>query len=84
MKIMFDDDNEFIYYYFFKKMKQESCQEFEQRVIAQFEAIIHCINGRRDYLLSAIRMDRDNKIRILKVNGDMQADVLYSRFENSE
>lgn len=52
---------------YLQKKTQESCQEFEQLVIAQFEALIHCINGRREYLLDAIRMDRDNKIRILKV-----------------
>jgi len=47
--------------------KQESCMEFERLVHAQCEALIQAIHDRREYLLEAIRMDKDTKIRILKV-----------------
>jgi len=46
---------------------QESCIEFERLVHAQCEALIQAIHDRREYLLEAIRMDKDTKIRILKV-----------------
>lgn len=46
---------------------QESCIEFERLVTAQCEALIQAIHDRREYLLEAIRMDKDTKIRILKV-----------------
>lgn len=46
---------------------QESCMEFERLVHAQCEALIQAIHDRREYLLEAIRMDKDTKIRILKV-----------------
>jgi len=36
-------------------------------VHAQCEALIQAIHDRREYLLEAIRMDKDTKIRILKV-----------------
>lgn len=35
---------------------------------AQCEALIQAIHDRREYLLEAIRMDKDTKIRILKVS----------------
>jgi len=41
--------------------------EFERLVHAQCEALIQAIHDRREYLLEAIRMDKDTKIRILKV-----------------
>ncbi|EDV59010.2 E3 ubiquitin-protein ligase TRIM9 isoform X2 [Drosophila erecta] len=44
----------------------ESCMEFERLVHAQCEALIQAIHDRREYLLEAIRMDKDTKIRILK------------------
>ncbi|XP_075153185.1 E3 ubiquitin-protein ligase Trim9 isoform X2 [Haematobia irritans] len=44
----------------------ESCIEFERLVIAQCEALIQAIHDRRQYLLEAIRMDKETKIRILK------------------
>ncbi|XP_037814834.1 E3 ubiquitin-protein ligase TRIM9 isoform X2 [Lucilia sericata] len=44
----------------------ESCIEFERLVAAQCEALIQAIHDRREYLLEAIRMDKDTKIRILK------------------
>ncbi|XP_018796853.1 PREDICTED: E3 ubiquitin-protein ligase TRIM9 isoform X2 [Bactrocera latifrons] len=44
----------------------ESCMEFERLVTAQCEALIQAIHDRREYLLEAIRMDKDTKIRILK------------------
>ncbi|XP_002003288.3 E3 ubiquitin-protein ligase TRIM9 isoform X1 [Drosophila mojavensis] len=44
----------------------ESCIEFERLVHAQCEALIQAIHDRREYLLEAIRMDKDTKIRILK------------------
>ncbi|KAL9925159.1 E3 ubiquitin-protein ligase Trim9 isoform 4-T4 [Glossina fuscipes fuscipes] len=44
----------------------ESCIEFERLVTAQCEALIQAIHDRREYLLEAIRMDKDTKIRILK------------------
>lgn len=37
-------------------------------IIAQCEALIQAIHDRREYLLEAIRMDKDTKIRILKVS----------------
>lgn len=46
---------------------QESCIEFERLVHAQCEALIQAIHDRREYLLEAIRNDKDTKIRILKV-----------------
>ena len=49
-------------------MMQESCMEFERLVTAQCEALIQAIHDRREYLLEAIRMDKDTKIRILKVS----------------
>lgn len=42
--------------------------EFERLVAAQCEALIQAINDRREYLLDAIRRDKDTKIRILKVS----------------
>ena len=48
---------------------QESCIEFERLVTTQCEALIQAIHDRREYLLEAIRMDKDTKIRILKVGG---------------
>ncbi|KAH8248882.1 hypothetical protein KR032_003968 [Drosophila birchii] len=45
----------------------ESCMEFERLVHAQCEALIQAIHDRREYLLEAIRNDKDTKIRILKV-----------------
>ncbi|XP_028900486.1 E3 ubiquitin-protein ligase TRIM9 isoform X3 [Zeugodacus cucurbitae] len=48
------------------KVTQESCMEFERLVTAQCEALIQAIHDRREYLLEAIRMDKDTKIRILK------------------
>lgn len=47
---------------------QDSCMEFERLVAAQCEALIQAINDRREYLLDAIRRDKDTKIRILKVS----------------
>ncbi|XP_059220999.1 E3 ubiquitin-protein ligase TRIM9 isoform X2 [Stomoxys calcitrans] len=44
----------------------ESCIEFERLVTAQCEALIQAIHDRREYLLEAIRMDKETKIRILK------------------
>ncbi|XP_055836514.1 E3 ubiquitin-protein ligase TRIM9 isoform X1 [Episyrphus balteatus] len=44
----------------------ESCLEFEKLVTAQCETLIQAIHDRREYLLEAIRMDKDTKIRILK------------------
>ncbi|XP_017075339.2 E3 ubiquitin-protein ligase TRIM9 isoform X2 [Drosophila eugracilis] len=44
----------------------ESCMEFERLVHAQCDALIQAIHDRREYLLEAIRMDKDTKIRILK------------------
>lgn len=41
--------------------------EFERLVHAQCEALIQAIHDRREYLLEAIRNDKDTKIRILKV-----------------
>uniref|UniRef100_A0A1A9ZPX6 BBC domain-containing protein n=1 Tax=Glossina pallidipes TaxID=7398 RepID=A0A1A9ZPX6_GLOPL len=46
----------------------ESCIEFERLVTAQCEALIQAIHDRREYLLEAIRMDKDTKIRILKAS----------------
>lgn len=46
---------------------QESCHDFEQLVIVQCEALIQLIQERRENLLDAIQMDKDNKLRILKV-----------------
>lgn len=46
---------------------QESCHEFEQLVIVQCEALIQLIQERREYLLETLQMDKDNKLRILKV-----------------
>ncbi|XP_037881985.1 E3 ubiquitin-protein ligase TRIM9 [Glossina fuscipes] len=48
------------------KAQKESCIEFERLVTAQCEALIQAIHDRREYLLEAIRMDKDTKIRILK------------------
>lgn len=42
--------------------------EFERLVTAQCEALIQAIHDRREYLLEAIRRDKDTKIRILKVS----------------
>lgn len=50
--------------FFFK----DSCIEFERLVTTQCEALIQAIRDRREYLLDAIRRDKDTKIRILKVN----------------
>ncbi|XP_001988736.2 E3 ubiquitin-protein ligase TRIM9 isoform X3 [Drosophila grimshawi] len=44
----------------------ESCIEFERVVHAQCDALIQAIHERREYLLEAIRNDKDTKIRILK------------------
>lgn len=46
---------------------QESCHEFEQLVIVQCEALIQLIQERREFLLETLQMDKDNKLRILKV-----------------
>lgn len=45
--------------------------EFERLVTAQCEALIQAIHDRREYLLEAIRMDKDTKIRILKVSTNL-------------
>lgn len=47
---------------------QDSCLEFERLVTAQCEALIQAIHDRREYLLEAIRRDKETKIRILKVS----------------
>lgn len=47
---------------------QDSCIEFERLVTAQCEALIQAIHDRREYLLEAIRRDKDTKLRILKVS----------------
>lgn len=47
---------------------KDSCIEFERLVTTQCEALIEAIRDRREYLLDAIRRDKDTKIRILKVN----------------
>ncbi|XP_059614320.1 E3 ubiquitin-protein ligase TRIM9 isoform X2 [Phlebotomus argentipes] len=44
----------------------DSCIEFERLVTAQCEALIQAIHDRREYLLEAIRRDKDTKLRILK------------------
>uniref|UniRef100_A0A336MBB9 CSON013197 protein n=1 Tax=Culicoides sonorensis TaxID=179676 RepID=A0A336MBB9_CULSO len=44
----------------------DSCIEFERLVIEQCENLIRAINERREFLLDAIRMDKESKIRILK------------------
>lgn len=46
---------------------QESCHEFEQLIIVQCEALIQLIQERREFLLETLQMDKDNKLRILKV-----------------
>lgn len=53
--------------FFYFNCLQESCMEFERLVHAQCEALIQAIHDRREYLLEAIRNDKDTKIRILKV-----------------
>lgn len=45
---------------------QESCLEFERLVTAQCEALIQAIRDRREFLLEAIHLDKESKIRILK------------------
>lgn len=45
---------------------QDSCIEFERLVIEQCENLIRAINERREFLVDAIRMDKESKIRILK------------------
>lgn len=47
---------------------KESCMEFERLVTVQCEALVQAIHDRREYLLEAIRMDKDTKLRILKVS----------------
>ncbi|XP_026462714.1 E3 ubiquitin-protein ligase TRIM9-like, partial [Ctenocephalides felis] len=42
----------------------ESCTEFEHLVTAQCDALITAILNRRDYLLEAIRCDREAKLRL--------------------
>lgn len=42
--------------------------EFERLVTVQCEALVQAIHDRREYLLEAIRMDKDTKLRILKVS----------------
>lgn len=46
---------------------QESCHEFEQLIIMQCDALMQMIQERRDYLLETIEMDKEHKLRILKV-----------------
>lgn len=58
-------DNNYKYSYLF--IFQESCTEFEHLVTAQCDALITAILNRRDYLLEAIRCDREAKLRALKV-----------------
>jgi hypothetical protein len=65
---------------FFLVFSQESCIEFEKLVSEQCEALIVAIHSRREFLLDAIRMDKDSKIRILKVGGTCL--VLKSAFLN--
>lgn len=50
----------------FCTFSQESSIEFEHLVIEQCENLIEAIHQRREFLLDAIRMDREAKIRILK------------------
>jgi hypothetical protein len=50
----------------FLKM-QESCSEFERLVSAQCESLIQMIHERREFLLDTIRIDKESKIRTLKV-----------------
>lgn len=41
--------------------------EFERLVSAQCESLIQMIHERREFLLDTIRMDKETKIRTLKV-----------------
>lgn len=46
---------------------QESCLEFERLVSAQCESLIQMIHERREFLIDTIRMDKETKLRTLKV-----------------
>lgn len=61
---------------------QESCLEFERLVSSQCESLIQLIQERREFLLDTIRMDKESKIRILKVNFD-KSFILEFPFEFS-
>lgn len=61
----------YVYIFFYFNCLQESCMEFERLVHAQCEALIQAIHDRREYLLEAIRNDKDTKIRILKVCSEL-------------
>uniref|UniRef100_A0AAR5PXJ4 COS domain-containing protein n=1 Tax=Dendroctonus ponderosae TaxID=77166 RepID=A0AAR5PXJ4_DENPD len=44
----------------------ENCEEFEQMVSAQCEALILAIQARRDKLIECIRQDKEVRVRALK------------------
>lgn len=46
---------------------QESCLEFERLVSAQCESLIQMIHERREFLIDTIRIDKETKLRTLKV-----------------
>lgn len=46
---------------------QESSNEFHQMVVVQCESLMQMIQQRRDYLLETIGLDKEHKLRILKV-----------------
>lgn len=42
--------------------------EFERLVTSQCEALIQLLHERREFLLDTIKMDKESKLRILKVS----------------
>lgn len=46
---------------------KESCSEFERLVSAQCESLIQMIHERREFLVDTIRLDKETKLRTLKV-----------------
>lgn len=60
---------------------QESCLEFERLVSAQCESLIQMIHERREFLIDTIRMDKETKLRTLKV-GNLWSNFNWDKLLN--
>lgn len=54
--------------------------EFERLVTSQCEALIQLLHERREFLLDTIKMDKESKLRILKVSKTDEISLQIANF----
>jgi tripartite motif-containing protein 9/67 len=56
--------------------------EFERLVSAQCESLIQMIQERREFLIDTIRMDKETKLRTLKVKEQLYLSLIKTNYES--